>query len=412
MYISFRKLISVLVIVLCFGNFFAQKKSSYAYVQGQDIILNGQKFNIKGTNVGNWLNPEGYMFFFEGTSSYRLINEAFSELVGPQYTAEFWRKFQENYITKEDISYIKSTGMNTVRVPFHYKMFTGEDYMGYNDDQRGFEVLDKIIQWCKEENLYVILDMHDAPGGQTGDNIDDSYGYPWLMVNKKDQEQFIEIWKKIAKKYKNEKIILAYDLLNEPIAHYFKDDLPKLNAALEPLFIRATKEIRKHDKNHIVMLAGAQWNSNFSVFKDWKFDDNIMYTCHRYWSGTDKNAIQDFLDFREKTNLPLFMGETGENTDEWVEKFRITLEENNIGWTFWPYKKMVPKSGMMVIPKPKDWDLIVEYTKADRSNFEKIRNARPDQQKVRAALEELLENMKFKNNTKNNGYTSALGMKP
>lgn len=308
MYISFRKLISLLVIVLCCGNFFAQKKSSYAYVKGQDIILNGQKFNIKGTNVGNWLNPEGYMFFFEGTSSYRLINEAFSELVGPQYTAEFWRKFQENYITKEDISYIKSTGMNTVRVPFHYKMFTGEDYMGYNDDQRGFEVLDKIIQWCKEENLYVILDMHDAPGGQTGDNIDDSYGYPWLMVNKKDQEQFIEIWKKIAKKYKNEKIILAYDLLNEPIAHYFKDDLPKLNAALEPLFIRATKEIRKHDKNHIVMLAGAQWNSNFSVFKDWKFDNNIMYTCHRYWSGTDKNAIQDFLDFREKTNLPLFMG--------------------------------------------------------------------------------------------------------
>ena len=50
------------------------------------------------------------------------------------------------------------------------------------------------------------------------------------------------------------------------------------------------------------------------------------FTCHRYWSGTDKQSIQDFIDFRDKVNLPMYMGETGENTDEWVEKFRITLE--------------------------------------------------------------------------------------
>lgn len=399
-----------------FLNFAAQKtskKTKFMYVSGHNFYTpQHEKFLIQGTNVGNWLNPEGYMFFFEGTSSYRLINQAFSELVGPDFTSYFWREFKKNYITKEDIQYIKSTGMNTVRVPFHYKQFTDEDYMGISGKQDGFEILDKVIKWCKDEGLYVILDMHDAPGGQTGDNIDDSYGYPWLMVNQNNQQQFIDIWKQIAKRYANEPAVMGYDLLNEPIAHYFKDDYDVLNTALEPLYKRATAEIRKVDKNHIIFLGGAQWNSNFSVFKDWKFDDNIAYTCHRYWSGTDKAAIQDFLDFREKANLPLFMGETGENTDDWVEKFRITLEENNIGWTFWPYKKMVPKATMMIIPKPENWDLIVEYTKKDRSSFEKIREARPDQEKVKKAMLHLLENMKFRNNIKYAPYTKALGMKP
>lgn len=399
-----------------FLNFAAQKtskKTKFMYVSGHNFYTpQHEKFLIQGTNVGNWLNPEGYMFFFEGTSSYRLINQAFSELVGPDFTSYFWREFKKNYITKEDIQYIKSTGMNTVRVPFHYKQFTDEDYMGISGKQDGFEILDKVIKWCKDEGLYVILDMHDAPGGQTGDNIDDSYGYPWLMVNQNNQQQFIDIWKQIAKRYANEPAVMGYDLLNEPIAHYFKDDYDVLNTALEPLYKRATAEIRKVDKNHIIFLGGAQWNSNFSVFKDWKFDDNIAYTCHRYWSGTDKAAIQDFLDFREKANLPLFMGETGENTDDWVEKFRITLEENSIGWTFWPYKKMVPKATMMIIPKPENWDLIVEYTKKDRSSFEKIREARPDQEKVKKAMLHLLENMKFRNNIKYTPYTKALGMKP
>lgn len=390
-----------------------KKKTDFIYIDGVNLYTpNQQKFLIQGTNLGNWLNPEGYMFFFEGASSYRLINDAFSEMVGPQFTAEFWCKFKKNYITKEDILYIKSTGMNTVRVPFHYKLFTDEDYMGLKKDQNGFEILDDVIGWCKEAGLYVILDMHDAPGGQTGDNIDDGYGYPWLFENKENQKEFIEIWTKIARKYANEPTILGYDLLNEPIAHYFTDDLPKLNAKLEPLYKECTAAIRTVDKNHIILLGGAQWNGNFSIFKDSKFDDKIMYTPHRYWSGTETKDIQDFLDFRDKVKLPLMIGETGENTDEWVEKFRKTLEEKNVGWTFWPYKKMVPKSAMVYIPKPENWDLIVDYTKKDRGDFAKIREARPNQELVKKAMLDLLENMKFKNNKKLEGYTRALGMKP
>ncbi|HCO68591.1 MAG TPA: glycosyl hydrolase family 5, partial [Dysgonomonas sp.] len=69
-------------------------------------------------------------------------------------------------------------------------------------------------------------------------------------------------------------------------------------------------------------------------------------------------------------------------------------------------------SCMVTIPTPDNWSLIVEYTKADRSSFAKIREARPDQELVRKAMTNLLENMKFNNCIKNEGYIKALGMKP
>lgn len=100
-------------------------------------------------------------------------------------------------------------------------LFANEDYMGLTVNQDGFQRLDSLMAWCRESSIYLILDMHDAPGGQTGDNIDDSYGYPWLMTSEAIQQQFVEIWKKIAAHYKNKPVILGYDLLNEPIATYF-----------------------------------------------------------------------------------------------------------------------------------------------------------------------------------------------
>ena len=381
-------------------------------VDGQNIIApNGEQFKIKGTNLGNWINPEGYMFLFDGASSFRLIDQALKELVGADNTNNFWHQFQDQYITQSDIHYIRKTGMNSIRIPFHYKLFTNEDYMGYNNLNRGFELLDKVIKWCKSEGLYVILDMHDAPGGQTGDNIDDSYGYPWLFENKNDQALYCSIWGRIAKHYANETIIIGYDLLNEPIAHYF-DNKDEINKQLEPVYKMAVASIRRYDKNHIVMLGGAQWDGNFSVFTDSHFDKKMMYTCHRYWCDTVQTSIQDFLDFRNKVNLPIYMGETGENKDEWVSAFRKLLEKNNIGWHFWPYKKLENKSGMLRIKVPEKWKLLVEFIKKDRNGFDKIRSARPSQQEVLDALNEFIANMKFENCIINENYIKALGMNP
>lgn len=387
--------------------------TQFIIIDGPNLIApSGEKFFIQGINLGNWLNPEGYMFKFQKTSSARLIDEMFREMVGPDFTNEFWKEFKDNYITREDIRYIKSTGVNSIRLPFHYKLFTDEDYMGLYSNQDGFACIDSLVEWCRESELYIILDMHDAPGGQTGANIDDSYGYPWLMVSEESQELFVEIWKKIADHYKNEPMILGYDLLNEPIATYFPEDEEMLNKQLEPLYMKAVKAIREVDNNHIVLLGGAQWNGNFKVFTDSKFDDKMMYTCHRYWCDTLQTNIQDFVDFRDSVNLPIYMGETGENTDEWIAAWTRLMIKNNIGYHYWPYKKMGSPRSMVTIPTPENWDVIVDFAEGPRDTYEAVQANRPDQELVKKVMMEYISNLKLAKCEVNEGYIRAMAIEP
>lgn len=371
----------------------------------------GNKFFIRGTNLGHWLNPEGYMFGFDSpkVGSPWKINQVFCELVGPEFTAQFWRQFKENFITREDIKFIASTGSNTVRLPLHYKLFTNEDYLGIYSQQDGFKLIDKLISWCREAGIYVILDMHDAPGGNAGIWVDDSYGYPWLFESKGLQQQFCDIWQAIAKRYKDEPTVLGYDLLNEPIFNF--ESTKHLNPILEKVYKKAVKAIRKVDANHIIILGGAHCNGKFeNIFTDWKYDDKLMWECHHYGGKPGINPIKKYIAWRDKTGLPMYMGEIGHNSMEWISTFRNLMNENNIGWNYWTYKHMSKKDGYVLISKPKNWDVIRDFANSPRGSYEQIRNARPDQAVVRQAMNDYLEAIKFKNCTIGKEYIKALGL--
>lgn len=367
----------------------------------------GEQLHIKGTNLGNWLNPEGYMFGFRQANSARFINEMFCQLVGPDYTATFWRAFKDAYITHDDIRFIRQTGCNTIRLPFHYKLFTDEDYMGLTAAQDGFTRIDSLVEWCRAERLYLILDMHDAPGGQTGDNIDDSYGYPWLFESRDSQQRYCEIWQRIADRYKNEPVILGYELLNEPIAPYFGDTVQRLNDRLADIYRQGIDAIRQVDTNHLILLGGAQWNSNFHPLAHSPCDDRIMYTCHRYGGEPTPDAIRHFIQFRDSLNRPMYMGEIGHNRPEWMTAFCRTMNENNIGWTFWPYKKLHSSSFVAITP-PANWDAIIAFAEAPRATYKEIRDARPDQTVARQAMAGFIDACRFQNNVVQTEYIRAL----
>jgi hypothetical protein len=396
-------------LLLLFSIAMQAQPANFISTKGKSIIGPDERpFLIRGTNLGNWLVPEGYMFKFKNATSPRLINQTFSELIGPDAVGAFWKKYLDSYITAEDIHYLKSTGMNSIRVPFHYKLFTDEDYLGGRGAQRGFALLDRLIGWCKKENLYVILDMHCAPGGQTGDNIDDGYGYPFLFDNKESQTLTVSIWRNIAAHYKNESIIMGYDLLNEPIAHYF--DSAHFNPLLEPLYKKIVKAIREVDQNHLVFLGGAQWDSNFKVFGP-PFDNKVVYTFHKYWTATSQEVIQQYIDFRDRYQVPIYCGETGENNNQWIQDFRILLEKNDIGWHFWPYKKMNDPRGITSFNIPENYQEIILFADTARTRFEDIRKTRPaDTEKIKRALDGFLNNCLFSNCIPNSEYIVALGL--
>jgi endoglucanase len=351
-----KNLIGFLSLLFLVQGSFAQQANFFS-TKGKEIISpDGKPFIMRGTNLGNWLVPEGYMFRLGDVNSARLINQTFSELIGKAEATLFWQKFLDNYITENDINYLSKIGVNSIRVPFNYRLFTYEDYMGANDPQRGFKYFDKLISWCRKAKIYIVLDMHCAPGGQTGDNIDDGYGYPFLFKSSADQHQAAEIWKKIATRYRNERMIIGYDLLNEPIATYF--NAADFNPYLEKVYKIITAAIRSVDKNHLIILGGAQWDSNFKPFGR-PFDNKLVYTFHKYWTPATQQVIQPYIDFGNKYNVPIYCGETGENRDSWVDSFRVVLESNKIGWHFWPYKKPNNTKGFVQFTTPLEYDSIV-----------------------------------------------------
>lgn len=375
-------------------------------VKGKEIVLpDGTPLHLRGINLGNWLVPEGYMFKFSKANSPRKIEAVLNQLIGPEHANAFWKEFRDVYVTREDIRFIKSLGLNSVRVPFNSRLFVLEEHPEVRLTI-GMEMLERVVGWCKEEGLYVVLDMHCAPGGQTGDNIDDSYGYPFLFESPEAERLMTEIWTSIARRFKDETTIIGYDLLNEPVPHFY--DSGKFNHLIEPLYKRVTQAIRSIDTNHIVFLGGAQWNTNFSIFGE-PFDSKLVYTFHKYWMPPVQGEIQAYINFREKYNVPVWMGESGENDDDWVNSFRTLLDRNNIGWCFWPYKKMKNSRGPVTFEQPEGYDEIIRFAEEPRTTFEEIRKIRPDTGKVRKALAQFLENSKFANCTPNRGYLKALG---
>ena len=400
----------VLLLAACTAGGGQKGAKGFVTISGHDLINpNGEKLLIQGTNLGNWLNPEGYMFGFGRTNSAWMIDLMMKEAVGPDFTAEFWQQFKDNYVTKADIDFIAQQGANTIRLPFNYKLFTDEDYMGLTGKKDGYQRIDSVVSWCKANNLYLILDMHDCPGGQTGDNIDDGHGYPWLFESEKSQELFCRIWREIAFRYRKETTILGYELMNEPIAHYF-ENRDSLYQLLQPLYKKCVKAIRDVDQNHIILLGGAHWNSFFWMLDDASYDDKLMYTCHRYGGPATKEAITHYINFRDSINRPMYMGEFGHNTMEWQSDFVKVLKEYNIGYTFWPYKK-VDNSCMMGIQRPEGWDsIVVKYSETSRNTYQEWREARPNQAEFRKLLSEFATNCRFENCKPQTEYIQSMGM--
>lgn len=353
-------------------------------VQGPEIVdEDGRRVFLRAVGLGNYLLPEGYMWKFgKDGDRPRAIEKLVADLIGAEKAHDFWRQFRNNYITEADIARIKALGFNTVRPAINWRVLMNEETGAF--DKEGFALLDNLVEWCKIHQIYIVLDMHGAPGGQTGSNIDDSRNnFPELFRDSTAQERFIALWVKLAERYKNEPIVAAYDLLNEPLPNEFK----QFHAELEPLYRRTIEAIRKVDSRHMISLEGAHWSTDFTVFSP-PFDDNTFYQFHKYWSTPDIKSLEPFLTFRAQYNVPLWLGESGENNLDWYWAAYQLFEDQNIGWLFWPWKKMDTENTPYSIKAPLNWERIVEFSNGGE---------KPAPAEAEKILNDLLENVKLEN---------------
>ncbi len=304
-------------------------------VDGEIVEGNGEPILLRGFGLGGWLVPEGYMLhnqaWIEGFESPTDIENHVLNLVGPEAAADFWDLYRSNYVAQADIDKIAEWGFNHIRVPFHYKQFY--DATG-SETPIGYAIVDELISWCEPYNMYIILDMHCAPGAQNGGPISDSDGTARLWLEDSYKELTIQIWKEIATYYSDHTLIGGYDLINEPV-------LPGGVTLQEfkQLYIDITEAIREVDNNHLIWIEGNWYGTDFSGLTP-PWDDNMGYSFHKYWGQTDISTIQSYISLRNTYGVPLWMGESGENSNHWYYEVFKLLEENNIGWNFWTHKKV------------------------------------------------------------------------
>src|SRR6516164_4943221 len=217
--IFFRIVFIAVLLCPAVNRAFAAAELTFLRTEGTEIVnADGQKVLLRGVGLGNWLLPEGYMWKFGNqVDRPRRIEKLVSDLIGPEKAKQFWSEFRKNYITEADIERISQLGYNSVRPALNSRLFVTEGnpptYSG-----EGFALLDNLVKWCKANGVYVIIDMHAAIGGQTGQNIDDSANdQPELFSQPKNQDELVELWRTIAERYKDEPAVAAYDLLNEPL---------------------------------------------------------------------------------------------------------------------------------------------------------------------------------------------------
>lgn len=340
---------------------------------GKRIVdAKGENVLLRGIGFGGWMLQEGYMLRVNGQGQQNKIRSRIAELIGEEKTKEFYNAWLSNHTRKIDIDSLKAWGFNSVRLPMHFNLYTlpidKEPVHGENTWlDKGFQMTDSLLSWCKANQIYLVLDLHAAPGGQGNDlNISDrDPSKPSLWESEENEKKTIALWKKLAQRYANEPWIGGYDILNEP--NWGFEDVEndknglkeKKNEPLKKLMVNITKAIREVDKKHIIIIEGNGWGNNYNgILPTW--DDNMVLSFHKYWNYNNQSSVQHILDTRDKYNVPVWLGETGENSNVWFTEAIHLLESNNIGWAWWPLKKIGNNNPMQILSNA-NYDKILAY---------------------------------------------------
>lgn len=353
------------------------KSQGFLKTDGKRIINgNGENVLLRGMGLGGWMLQEGYMMKVRGEGQQHKIRSRLTELIGAKKTEDFYSAWLSDHTRRIDIDSMKAWGFNSVRLPMHYNLYTLSAEMetvkgGNTWIEKGFQITDSLLAWCKANKMYLILDLHAAPGGQGNDlNISDRDATETsLWESEANQQKTIALWKKLAERYAKEQWIGGYDILNEP--NWGFEDLAndknglkeKKNEPLKKLMMAITAAIREVDKKHIIIIEGNGWGNNYNgMLPPW--DDNMVLSFHKYWNYNTLASIQHILDTREKYNVPVWLGETGENSNVWFTDAIQLLEQNNIGWAWWPLKKLGNNNPMQIRSNP-DYEKILAYWSGD-----------------------------------------------
>ncbi|GAA1686294.1 glycoside hydrolase family 5 protein [Microbacterium lacus] len=325
-------------------------------VHGTRILNGADPIVLRGFGLGGWMNMENFITGYAGTESQ--MRRALRGVLGDEGYARFFDRFLAVFFTDRDAAFLKSLGLNSVRIPFNYRHFESDD-APFEIREEGFRLLDAVVDVCARHGIYAILDLHAVPGAQNQHwHSDNPTQWAHFWSQRQFQDRVVNLWEHIAAHYRGNPWVAGYNPINEP------GDAE--GSTIGPFYRRLEAAIRAVDPDHILFLDGNRYSTQFDQLGDPL--PNCVYTAHDYalpgfvdggpYPGVSRGQYVD-RDIVEQTFLArtAYMRETG--TPIWVGEFgpvytgdperdgqRLRLLEDQLAifsrhdasWALWTYK--------------------------------------------------------------------------
>lgn len=349
----------------------------FLVTRGRKIVnRKGEAIRLKGVNLGAWLIHEDWICPYEGATDHYDELQTLIDRFGTERAYELMHTYEDNFITEYDLRALANMGFNCVRVPFWYRNFYSDDNGTKILDKNGewdFSRLDWVVSECSKRRIYVILDMHGAPGFQSDAPHSGKADSCGLYAQTEEGEQYRvltdELWTAIASRFKGNPAVAMYDLLNEPMCDVKCTELRR-RINNEYIYTRLYDTVRKADADHIITLESI-WTAvalPHAWAKGWK---NVVYQVHFYNNSDFIFAFFLLLTRIYHSSVPLMMGEFYPlQRTTWKGCF-TTMNRLGYHWLMWTYK--AAGHGMW----ESDWCLVgsrdgFERAKVDTDSYEEI----------------------------------------
>ncbi len=335
--------------------------TSFIQAKNGEFTLHNTSIILRGFVLGSWMNIENFMIGIPGSN--KRIRQTFAGVYGSENSAQFFDDYLRFFITEEDFILLKSLGINALRLALDYRRFEDDQAPGEYKPE-GFKHIDRVLELCRKYDIFAILDMHSSPGGQNPDSHGGGdTGVSTFWEDASSRERIVNLWGYIAERYKDDPIIAGFDILNEPA---FVPDIDTFNV----FYDRVIRKIREIDNNHIIFLEGDDWAKDFNLFKN--LGGRQQAISFHFYPGMHvllsaepekrkaelEQKLSYFIGLREKTGMPLWVGETGGffPKGRLMEGLKLVkdcldlFEKYRISWTYWAYKDI----GAMGLVYPKN----------------------------------------------------------
>ena len=366
----------------------ASAHQGFTHVSGTQLVDgNNAPLKLRGANVGGWLEWEGWMW----GQSLDYIGQTnmmtnLTSLVGSTQAQQFQTNVETNYVTQADFNAMAADGFNVVRIPFNYTLlFSPQNTF----KPAGWTILDNAIAEAKQAHVSVVLDMQEAPCGQSKIFFAGYTGGPTLWQSTACQNNTVAIWQAIAARYSTNTAIMGYDFIGEPSTS---------DSQLTAFYQRLTAAVRQVDTNHILIYEGNNFARSFTNFTG-RLDSDQVLSFHAY-TWTQNNAVPTklatFNPYATAQDSPLYVGEYGQTgysgLSQYVQGFNG--DPYVAGYTVWTWKQVQGLPTLQAIHETAASQKLIDW-------MDNTHRSKPTVAQANQGMSDFINSIKYQNTTAN-----------